>query len=505
MLVLKRIYRVGGILVLLSGIGLVVAVTAFALGNIVTIDSEGNVGYEPSVVLTSDNRPVIAYTDSTNKAAKLILCNNPACTTHTGGYIEGNLWGVHQVRLKAGDLPVVLYQANGLDMKVFICANQDCSQGTSKIAVPDDNSSTSGPLNGALALTPSGIPVVAYTQLYPHAIRVARCSDSLCSSSTSRAIEADYSSQIALRLTTAGNPMLAYTIGDFQGGNDVVRFVVCGDPACVSRTIETLDQSESIRPHISLQLTTAGLPVLSYYDVWEKVQKIMICHDVLCDDSTIKEFELDNFASVGDHALALTSDDRPVVSYYADTFDEDLRLAVCSDPLCTTITDSLLDSLDRAGYRNDLVLTPDDLPVVAYYERLQEDLKLYTLGSETMNLSLTSFNGRPGSVFTLQGSGLPANADVTVRINGTLVATGLSTDSSGVITRLLDTAAADPGFYSVQLQVDTGLGLTVQRQAIFLLADNLPLRTATVTAPLINVPAAIGVTAHPVYLPLVKR
>ncbi len=57
--------------------------------------------------------------------------------------------------------------------------------------------------------------------------------------------------------------------------------------------------------------------------------------------------------------------------------------------------------------------------------------------------------GKPGSYFSLDGSGFPKGGTATVTVNGTVLSTALPVDSSGNLTFSLDTSLADEGHYTV--------------------------------------------------------
>jgi hypothetical protein len=100
------------------------------------IDSEGDVGWYPSLALDSSGYPVISYYDNTNKTLKLAYCNDPNCTgddetivvvDDSGAYAVG--WH-SSIVLDSFGFPVISYYdlpPTG-DLKLAHCGNPHCNQ-----------------------------------------------------------------------------------------------------------------------------------------------------------------------------------------------------------------------------------------------------------------------------------------------------------------------------------------------------------------------------------------
>jgi hypothetical protein len=121
-------------------------------------------------------------------------------------------------------------------------------------------------------------------------------------------------------------------------------------------------------------------------------------------------------------------------------------------------------------------------------------------------LALNFATGSPGSVFTLRGNNLPAGAPATLTINGAVISDTLTTDAAGNLLLLLDTTAADPGSYSVRLQIQPGLAQSLDLRAGFdLRPDAVPRAPeAGGAASQVPVPADIAGASGSIYLPLIQ-
>ncbi len=125
-------------------------------------------------------------------------------------------------------------------------------------------------------------------------------------------------------------------------------------------------------------------------------------------------------------------------------------------------------------------------------------------------LTVTTEHGAPGSAFSFTGSGLPANTNFSVSVNGTVVVPQLSSDGEGRLRFVLQTTTqARTGTYTVIVRGTTANGL----QAELTLTSRYVLDSAAAVvqpeagfpAP-INVPESIApVGTVRVYLPFVVR
>ena len=125
----------------------------------------------------------------------------------------------------------------------------------------------------------------------------------------------------------------------------------------------------------SIALTTANIPVISYYDQTNGGLKLIVCNDSDCSIPNIST--LDSIGDVGSqNSLALSSTNTPVISY-ADNSNFHLKLAVCNDTACSLPTISTLDSVGSVGLVSSLATTSTNIPVISYSDISNGNLKLY--------------------------------------------------------------------------------------------------------------------------------
>ena len=82
----------------------------------------------------------------------------------------------------------------------------------------------------------------------------------------------------SLALTTAGNPVISY----FDSTNGGLKLAMCADASCSSSTTRIVDSAGKVGAYTSLALTTAGNPVISFYDQTNGDLKLAVCADATC-------------------------------------------------------------------------------------------------------------------------------------------------------------------------------------------------------------------------------
>ena len=355
-----------------------------------TIDSAGDVGWYTSLALTTAGFPVVSYYDGTSQNLKLAVCADATCLSSTAIRIIDSTGGVGShtsLALTTAGFPVILYRDFiNRDLKLAVCADATCSSGT--IIRTIDSMGDVGQYT-SLALTTAGIPVISYYDVTNQNLKLAVCADATCLSNTTfRTIDGtgNKGEFTSLALTTAGFPVISYR--DVTNGD--LKLAVCGDATCSSSTtIRTIDSAGDVGWYTSLALTTAGFPVISFYDITNSGLKLAVCADTTCSSSTTIR-TIDSAGSVGWYlSLALTTAGFPVISYY-DKTNGDLKLAVCADVTCSSGTAiRTIDSTSDVGGYTSLALTTAGFPVISYYATTNGDLKLAVCADATCSSGTT--------------------------------------------------------------------------------------------------------------------
>jgi|GEM_PF-1965934 len=151
-----------------------------------TIDSVGTVGSDTSVVIGTDGLAVISYYDETNGDLKVIKCGNSTCAsgnTTTTVDSTGDVGQDTSITLATDNLPVISYfDVTNADLKVAKCGNAACSSGTTLTTAA--SSGTSGQYT-SITLGADNFPVISHHIAGASLdLQVTRCVDSTCANAS---------------------------------------------------------------------------------------------------------------------------------------------------------------------------------------------------------------------------------------------------------------------------------------------------------------------------------
>ena len=353
-----------------------------------TVDSVGIVGSHTSITLGADGLPVVSYHDYTNGDLKVAKCNDPACSggDETLSTVDSGL-GAHtytSITLGADGLPVLSYfdWTNG-DLKVAKCNDAACAGGDETISTVDSEGTVG--YNPSITLGVDGLPIVSYKDGDPILdLKVAKCNDPACSGGDESISTVDSAGNTgghpSITLGADGLPVISYR----DDSNNNLKVAKCNDTACTGGN-ETLSTVESGGYGSSITLGTDGLPVISH---WNSSQNLRVakCNDAACDP-TVNGAEtlstVDNSGYLdGDTSITLGADGLPVVSYAH--YIDGLKVAKCNDPACSGGDETLttVDGVGNVGTNCSITLGADGLPVISYYDDSPNyDLKVARCGS----------------------------------------------------------------------------------------------------------------------------
>ena len=157
--------------------------TASCVGSatVTLFDVAEDSGGTTSIAIGEDGLPVVAYSGGTNLAPtiKVLKCAVAACTSGTVTLVDASaIVSSPSMRVPADGLPVMSYwdQTNSR-LKVVKCGNASCS--TSNTFTVIDGGPNVGSYH-SLAVSPDGIPVIAYLEAVVDDLKVYKCANAFC-------------------------------------------------------------------------------------------------------------------------------------------------------------------------------------------------------------------------------------------------------------------------------------------------------------------------------------
>ena len=301
----------------------------------ITILDSGNVGTATSVAIGTDGHPVIAYRDLSNLDLKVAVCATAACTGTPTTILTvdstGDVGSDPSLAIGADGRPVIsYYDATNGDLKVAVCATTTCT-GTPTITTVDSVGNV-GQFS-ALAIGLDGRPVISYRDASTFDLKVAACTTAACTG-TPTITTVDSVGVVGVDTSLAigadGRPVISY----FDTTNANLKVAVCATAACTGTpTITTVDSDGIVGINSSIAIGPDGHPVMTYFDDTNDDLKVAACATTTCT-GTPTITTVDSGGSVGRNSdLALGADGRPVISYY-DATNDDLKVAKCNSRTC---------------------------------------------------------------------------------------------------------------------------------------------------------------------------
>ncbi len=171
-----------------------------------TVDDAGDVGAGAAIAVAGDGAPIISYLDRGNDSLKVAHCGTVNCSeaTITTVDMQGNP-GVSTALSVAGAAPYIGYRASG-SVVLVRCRDALCSGADTTVIdqVPG------GP-GAAVGFGAGDVPLVAYHSS-ADGLKLARCGDATCSTVTVYAVDPTPAAGIdaAMAVLPSGLPLIAY-------------------------------------------------------------------------------------------------------------------------------------------------------------------------------------------------------------------------------------------------------------------------------------------------------
>ena len=378
-------------------------------------------GTSMSMTMTSADTPVIAYYDSAYNDLKLAICDTLGCDYPATSIIAAtNESGFYSaVAVTSSGIPVVAFHESSAsgsvnNIKLAICNNAAC---TSPVISQLDGWAMTG-ADVDIAMNASDIPVISYHDIgaggIGGAVKVVVCNNSACTTPAMTTLDTFGTMNGSLALTSTGAPVISY----YDFWNSALKLSICADATCTSNSLVTLDSDGDVGRFTSLALTSDDVPIVSYIDYTNSTLKLAVCNNTACASPTLKTIDI-----VGDvgtspteysTSLALTASDTPVISYH-DMVNDYIKVAVCDVTLCTTPTFSIQRRPGTTGFKSAIALSSDDRYVMSYHDSLVGGLR-YALSPVIVDNGQPDVSRKlsPANRSTLSSSSATLNWNATV-------------------------------------------------------------------------------------------
>ncbi|MEE8599961.1 cell wall-binding repeat-containing protein [Euzebya tangerina] len=399
-----------------------------------TVETVGNSGFTLSLALDSDGHPVIAHRDSANDDLRLVRCDTLDCSgAQTGVAVDsdGDVGSTPSLVLDADDNPVIAYRDNDAEtIQLVHCTNRSCT-----------GSQQPRPITTAgVAYTPwveldaSGNPVVAFAR---GGIQLVHCTNPNCTGpQQTETVESENSHSPTMALDEDGNPVVAYVRGA------ELRLVACTTSDCSgAQTAQPVVTGSGVTSFYTPEIALEGgrLPAITYTEGNQRDLAVLRCLQPDCSDTPQPQFP-DTVGEVGDHpSIALTPAGHPVISYQ-DSTNDDLKVLVCTSRFCNGTEPPVIDVAAAAEVEQDdsvelsaTATDPDGGPVELFWD-LDGDEVTDVMG-QTATFDADGL--QPGqysvTVTAVDDEGQVTTATVTVTVTPIAVLSGTAAVADGQV------------------------------------------------------------------------
>jgi hypothetical protein len=366
-----------------------------------TVDAPAEWGRFASLGFGADGRAVVSHGSmqswDTYELA-LTQCNDQTCANAT---TKIEPWRVsdHTSMSTGSDwLPVwSFHEPTGGLLVVGHCADAQCTAVSYSIVEPPPSEeprvTTDAGVLASTTIGADGNPVILYMNGHPYlsGLWVATCVDAACTDASRSTLIGGYGSfhRFDIAIGTDGLPVTS-TFTWAQIGFHLTA-MHCSDPTC-SAGLTTILQTWTANPNFdgrgysSVAIGTDGLPIIAYNDltvdgpdtppvVHNESLKVVHCNNVACSSWTtakIAKVRADNVSA------GIGGDGLPFVAYHSGGA---LNVAHCNNVACTSSTITTVDPGPNVGDYASLATDPLGMPMIAYYDTTNHNLKIARLGS----------------------------------------------------------------------------------------------------------------------------
>ncbi|MEK6839556.1 MAG: hypothetical protein AABX72_01330, partial [Nanoarchaeota archaeon] len=326
--------------------------------------------------------PIIAYQDIYPNIIDLrtAWCDNDACGEATFATLGSGIYTGHRLAVTRSidNLPVIVFTDDPGELKVIKCGSPDCT--TNNVL---SRLGYGGGWKIAIDIGSDGLPVIVYSGS-PYQLKVAKCLDQQCTAKKLTTVDETWDVNedffgIDLAVGQDGFPIISYQDHSVPRR---IKFMKCRSLDCKLKNIKVITQQLNLDPSdTAVTIGSDGLPLIVYTSY--NNLRVTKCTTADCSMSFTTPLQSTDRAEY--LSIIVGHDDLPLISYY-DENNQDLKVIKCGSPDCTTgniIT--TLASAGDVGSHSSLTLSEDFLPILAYRDETNDDLRVIKCGNNACN------------------------------------------------------------------------------------------------------------------------
>jgi hypothetical protein len=234
----------------------------------------------------------------------------------------------------------------------------------------------------------NGFPQIAFATS-DNFLVVGTCKDFACTewAVRSRLVQCTFGDTIAGMISAEGFPLLVHV------GADRSVATSCVDVTC-SNTPTQIQMDIDRAAYVSMAISADGRPIIAMYFISASTLKVIKCSDVACRAAPGTAITVDGSGSVAGAFvdIKIGNDNLPIMSYQYDS--RILRVLHCGTADCSalrTLTDVVTNADGRpTGEHTSLVIGPDSVPVIAFYDSGHQTLSFARCRDERCTTGATT-------------------------------------------------------------------------------------------------------------------
>ncbi len=247
---------------------------------------------------------------------------------------------------------------------------------------------TAGGRYMSAGILPDGSVAISYADENVNDLRYVKCGNASCSSgNTLSVLDSGITIATAMAIPSDGLPIIAHVW--YTGSAYALRAVKCGNPTCTyNNTFTTIDSTTGVGI-ASITIAPDGLPVIAYNDGTNNDLEFVKCGNSACSSGNTLT-TVDSAVSGGNpNSITIGSDGLPIIAY-RDSGNGDLKIVKCGNATCAANnTTTSIDTDNNVGSLNGIAIAPDGLPVVAYNDATANALKVLKCGNTACSANNT--------------------------------------------------------------------------------------------------------------------